>query len=144
MKLTKRSAALGVICAAMVLLAAPAAWALKGSTAIVALLAMGAPGGPLEGTVVAEARTNEQGEAVFRNLPQGKYTIVVTPVNDQPSLKEGRGVLTLFGPPKKVASFQWALGRRSYPTNSDGSRLVIPVAKGGEIRVQLSIFDRWG
>jgi hypothetical protein len=113
------------------------------------------PGDPLAdvgltlegGRAVLSARTNAEGEAVFSNLRAGEFTITVTPVNDPPSAKLNRigGVIVISGTPPRAASFSWARGRKSVATDEAGRRIVIPVAvDGGEIRVRLSIFDRWG
>ena len=99
------------------------------------------------GRSVLSARTNAEGEAVFSNLRAGTFTITVTPVNDPPSAKLNRigGVIVISGTPPLAASFSWARGRKSFAYDQAGRRIVIPVVRdGGEIRVQLSIFDRWG
>ncbi|MDP1737007.1 MAG: hypothetical protein Q8L23_06165 [Caulobacter sp.] len=96
---------------------------------------------------VLSARTNADGEAVFSNLRAGEFTITVTPVNDAPTAKLNRigGVIIISGTPPKAAAFSWARGRKSFGADRAGHRIVIPVARdGGEVRVRLTIFDRWG
>lgn len=113
------------------------------------------PGDPLAdvgltlegGRAVLSARTNAEGEAVFSNLRAGEFTITITPVNDPPTAKLNRigGVIIISGTPPRTASFAWARGRKSFASDPSGRRIVIPVARdGSEIRIRLSIFDRWG
>lgn len=99
------------------------------------------------GGAVLSARTNASGEAVFSNLRAGEFTIIVTPVNDPPTAKLNRigGVIIISGTPPRAASFSWARGRKSFGAEPSGRRLVIRVAgDGGEVRIRLYIFDRWG
>lgn len=113
------------------------------------------PGDPLAdvgltlqgGRATLSARTNAEGEAVFSNLPAGSFTLTVTPVNDPPTAQLNRigGVIVISGTPPLAASFSWTRGRKSFASDPSGRRIVIPLARdGGEIRVRLSIFDRWG
>lgn len=113
------------------------------------------PGDPLAGVgltleggrAVLSARTNAVGEAVFSNLRAGEFTITVTPVNDPPTARLNRigGVIIISGTPPRAAAFSWARGRKSFGADQTGRRLVIRVARdGGEVRVRLTIFDRWG
>ncbi|MDP1632752.1 MAG: hypothetical protein Q8L66_15155 [Caulobacter sp.] len=146
MPVLSRRTALGAACAALALLVAPLAWATVGTP--IQGIPVGLEGDP--GSIrVAESQTDAKGEVVFSNLKAGKYAIVILD-GDRPKAtisQSGATVATIaIGGHIEIGTWSWGqTGGKTVVTDKAGRRLVIPVARdGGEIRVQLSIFDRWG
>lgn len=144
MIMVSRRTTLSAAGAALALLAAPQAWAAQGDPIPNRDIVLEEDPGSI---TVAKAVTDAKGAVTFRNLKAGRYVVVMPNASGLPGpvrLRISADVSTL-----RVQNYMFnntsGQGGKAYATDGTGKRLVIPMARdGGNISLELSIFDRWG